>query len=73
MVETVEVTGVEPVFTVSLQPTTVVEGETITLSCTVTGWRCFDYCLSRLHIALIPSSVDLVFTHKFLVVENNTD
>jgi len=37
VVEVVETKGMEPVFTTSLQPTTVVEGETISLSCTASG------------------------------------
>jgi len=37
VVEIVETKGMEPVFTTSLQPTTVVEGETISLSCTASG------------------------------------
>jgi len=37
VVETVEKKGIEPIFEVSLQPTTVTEGETITLSCLASG------------------------------------
>jgi len=41
VVETVELKGVEPTFEVSIQPTTVTEGETINLSCTASGQQHF--------------------------------